>query len=59
MLCDVTLVCVDVRSVILIRELAEGSDRNRSPIYNMNALIFFPDVRNSSNFNFGVLENTI
>ena len=33
MFCDVTLVCVQVRSVILIKELAEGANRNRSLMY--------------------------
>ena len=32
MVCEITLICVQIRSVILIRELAEGPDRNRSPI---------------------------
>ena len=31
MVCDVTLVCIQVRIVILIKELAQGADRNRSP----------------------------
>ena len=30
MVCDVTLVCVQVRSVKLIKELEEGAGRNRS-----------------------------
>ena len=30
MVCEVTLVCVQVRSVILIKELARGADRIRS-----------------------------
>ena len=30
MVCDVTLVCAQVRSVILSRELSEVPDRNRS-----------------------------
>ena len=30
MVCDLLLVCVQVRIVILIKELAEGADRNRS-----------------------------
>ena len=32
MICDVMLVCVEVRNVILIKELAQGADRRRSPI---------------------------
>ena len=30
MVCDVTLVCVQVRSVVLIKELAQGVDRKGS-----------------------------
>ena len=52
MVCEFGLVCVQVRSVILIKELAWGADRIGSQDTNMTSQIsYYPDTKANSEKN--------